>query len=176
VERGIGVFRQRAAGRSGEQGDGGVDDWLAHCDLSFWRRGVCRTRNRYSSPALKPLTADVSKPSGLLRNSCGRGRVFGRTASLLEQRRSRSDCRLQTAELRCGELQSPSVRVQNVLHDGKTQARSATSLVEADAALQHAREVDRFDAWAVIFDGNGWPASIDREAYASRGVASGVLD
>jgi hypothetical protein len=47
-----------------------------------------------------------------LDHQCRRDRFFCGTTRLFRQPKSRSDCRLQTAELRPGELQFPPVRIQ----------------------------------------------------------------
>lgn len=96
--------------------------------------------------------------------------------SVSGQRVSRSDCRLQAAKLRSRELQSPPVCIQDVLRDCKAQARSATSLVETGATLEHAWQVTRLYAFAVIFDDDRRDGFIRCDPDESRGMASSVLD
>lgn len=110
--------------------------WVARASggalLPLRRGGMYRIRKWYCGRPLEPMTAHVGELSGFPRRRRGRDRFFCGTTRLFRQPKSRSDCRLQTAELRPGELQFPPVRIQDFLNDGKAQARSAASLVQAD--------------------------------------------
>ena len=64
------------------------------------------------------------------------------------------DGRFQAAQFRFGQIESPTISIEDVLNDGEPEACAVAALVKADAAFEYARPLGRRDSGAVIFDNN----------------------